>query len=184
MSEAPQQPPTDPPGEPPAEPPKGSRTLWTTLAVGAGAIALAVILFLVLRPDDDDEADTTAAAQTTTVETTTEVTTQQTTTVQTTTEQAPTTTEPADDTQRVAVVFRNGEPVGGVVRATIEQGKQVVLIVRADVEDEVHLHGYDLSADVAPGQPARISFRADIAGEFEVELEDRAIPIAELTVSP
>jgi hypothetical protein len=56
-------------------------------------------------------------------------------------------------------------------------------VVRADVEDEVHLHGYDLSADVAPGQAARITFTADVAGEFEVELEELGIPLAELTVS-
>ena len=33
------------------------------------------------------------------------------------------------------------------------------------------------------GQPARISFRADDVGEFELELEERGVPIAELVVS-
>ena len=58
-----------------------------------------------------------------------------------------------------------------------------MLTVRADVTDEVHLHGYDLFADVAPGQRARITFTADEVGEFEAELEDLGIPVAELTVS-
>ncbi len=173
MSEAPQAP---PPGQPP-EQSGGSRNLWTGLAVGAGAIILAVVLFLVLRPDDSDNAaDTTSEGQpTTTIETTTE----QTTTVETTTEQTTTTT---DQPQRVSVRYENGEVVGGIVRADIEEGTDVVLVVHADVEDEVHLHGYDLTADVAPGQRGRISFTADRVGEFEVELENLGVPIAELTV--
>jgi len=192
MSQAPQPPPTEPPsGEPPAgQPPSGSpggggsRSVWTTVAVVGGVIALAVVLFLVLRPDDDSEnaASTTPTGETTTtLETTTEVT----TTVETTTETAPTTTTPpGDQPQRVIVRFMNGEVVGGVVQAEIEQGTQVVLVVRADVEDEAHLHGYNLFTNVAPGQPGRITFRADKAGQFELELEDRGIPIAELIVSP
>jgi hypothetical protein len=141
----------------------------------------------VLRPgDDDDSPDTTAAAQTTTPDATTEEsTTEETTTEETTTEEAPTTTqaEPAGP-QRVVVVVRNGQPVGGVKHAEIEQGKQVLFIVRSDVSDHVHLHGYDLLADVAPGQPARIRFRATQPGVFEAELEDRVVIIAELEVRP
>ena len=39
-------------------------------------------------------------------------------------------------------------------------------------------------SDVAPGAPARIAFRATIPGRFEIELEDRGVQIAELTVNP
>lgn len=175
MSEAPQSPP--PSGQPPGAS-EGSRKLWIYLGVGAGVVVLAVILFVALRPDDSEPAaNTTSGAQTTTVQTTTEVTTQQTTTVQTTT------TTPADQPQRVSVRFENGEVVGGIVRADIDEGSEVVLVVQADVEDEVHLHGYDLSAEVTPNQRARITFTADMVGEFEVELENLGVPIAELTVS-
>ena len=52
------------------------------------------------------------------------------------------------------------------------QGDRVRIIVHADVSDEVHFHGYDLSADVTPETPARIDFVADAAGVYEVELED------------
>jgi hypothetical protein len=159
----------------------GSRNLWTVLGVGAGVAILAVVLFLLLRPDDDSEntAATAPTAQTTTEETTTE----DTTTEETTTEET-TTTEPADQPQRIVVRVENGEPVGGAQDYEIEQEKQVVFIVRADVEDEVHIHGYDLRADVAPNQQAKITFTADDPGEFEVELEQRVVPIAQLIVSP
>jgi FtsP/CotA-like multicopper oxidase with cupredoxin domain len=180
MSEAPQPPPS---GQQPSGS-GGSRSLWTTLAVALGVVVLAGILFIILRPDDSEPAaDTIATEPTTTAETTTEVTTEETTTEETTTEET-TTTEPANQPVRVTARYQNGEVVGGLVEAEAEQGQQVVLTVRADVTDEVHLHGYDLFADVAPGQPARITFRADNAGVFEAELEDLGIPVVELTVNP
>lgn len=159
-------------------------TRWTRLALAGGAVVLAVILFVVLRPDDDDDAGPTPAAQTTTGDTTTEDAETETETEGTTTEEAPTTTQAEDPNapQRIVVVVRNGQPVGGVERPEIEQGKRVVLVVRSDVSDHMHLHGYDLLADVAPGQPGRIRFRADLVGRFDLELEDRAVLIAELEV--
>jgi hypothetical protein len=160
-------------------------TRWTRLALAGGAVVIAVVLFVVLRPDDDEDAEPTPAAQTTTGDTTTGETTEDTETEDTTTEEAPTTTEAEnpDEPQRIVVVVRNGQPVGGVKRPEIERGTQVVLIVRSDVSDHMHLHGYDLLADVAPGQPGRIRFDADVPGRFDLELEDRAVLIAELRVS-
>ena len=161
-------------------------TRWTRLALAGAVVVLAVVLFVVLRPDDDDEAEPTPAAQTTTGDTTTgETTTEETETEteETTTEEAPTTTEDENAPQRIVVVVRDGQPVGGVKRPEIELGKRVLLIVRSDVSDHMHLHGYDLLADVAPGQPGRIRFRADIPGRFDLELEDRVVLIAELRVS-
>ena len=85
---------------------------------------------------------------------------------------------------RVRLVVRGGRAVGGLRRVRIEQGRRVVLVVTADIADHVHLHGYDLMADVGPGAPAQIAFRARIPGRFEVELEDRGLPLAELEVRP
>jgi hypothetical protein len=186
MSQAPQEPPAGPPSQPSPPTKGGGRNPWAVGAVVAGVAALAIVLFLLLRPGDDDSPDTTAAVQTTTPETTTEeATTEEATTEETTTEESPTTTqaEPSGP-QRVVVVVRNGQPVGGVKHAEIEQGSEVLFVVRSDVSDHVHLHGYDLLADVAPGQPARIQFRATQPGVFEAELEDRVVIIAELEVRP
>ena len=177
MTEAPQ----TPSSEPPAGDPGNPRNMWLVLAVALGAVVLAIVLFLILRPGDSEPAAATSTTEpqpTTTEETTTE----ETTTEETTTEE--TTTAPADQPQRVRVVYRNGEVVGGLVEAEIEQGTEVVLVVTADVTDEVHLHGYDLFTNVAPGQNGRITFTADQVGVFEAELEDLGVPIAELTVSP
>jgi hypothetical protein len=161
-------------------------TLFTKLALGAAAVIVAVVLFVVLRPDGDDEEEATPTPATETVGATTEAaTTDETTTQETTTEES-TTTQPAGPPppERINVRFEGGEVVGGVKVVDVDRNRQVVLVVRSDVADHVHVHGYDLLGDVAPGQPTRISFRANDVGRFEVELEDRALPLVDLRVNP
>ena len=58
------------------------------------------------------------------------------------------------------------------------------LAVHADVTDEVHLHSYDLHADVTPSEPARIDFVADVAGVFECELEGAGTLLFRLEITP
>lgn len=82
------------------------------------------------------------------------------------------------------IVIRNGKPVGGVKELGFERGERVRFKVTSDVSDELHLHGYDISKEVAAGGSASFDFRADIEGIFELELEHRAEPIAELEVGP
>jgi len=107
------------------------------------------------------------------------------TTETTTTETTMTTTEPEVEKPTVVrVVVVNGAPKGGIVRKSVEKGDRVVIVVKSDVADEVHLHGYDLKLDVAAGGTTRIAFRANVPGRFEVELEERGVQIADLTVEP
>jgi hypothetical protein len=143
----------------------------TRLLIVAAAVVGAVGLFIVLRPDDDD-----GGAQTTTTTATTSTTT-------------PTTTVPPPPPAppppaRVRINVRDGRPVGGIRRVTVGKGRTVVLIVTSDVADHIHLHGYDVMRDAAPGTPARLSFKATIVGTVEVELEDRHVPLATVTTQP
>jgi hypothetical protein len=101
----------------------------------------------------------------------------------TTTRATTTKPRPAGPTT-IRIVVRGGRVVGGLRRARLERGERAVLVVRADVSDHVHLHGYDIMRDVSPGRPARLPFRATIPGRFEVELEDRKLQIAQLEVRP
>ena len=142
------------------------------LIVGA-AIAAAVVLFVVLRPDDGDETtpttpETTATERATATEREPSV--------------PPPPRRPAPAVVRITV--RDGTPVGGVRRVTVGEGRRVTLIVTSNVADHVHLHGYNVMRDVAPGMPARISFRATIVGTVEAELEDRRVPLARITTQP
>jgi ABC-type glycerol-3-phosphate transport system substrate-binding protein len=115
----------------------------------------------------------TTAPPTTTQAATTTTTTTTTTTAATTTNAGPVT---------VRVLVKGGKPVGGIQRATVKKGEKVAIVVRSDVADEVHVHGYDLHKDVDAGGTVRIVFPATITGVFEAELEDRKLQIVELTV--
>lgn len=143
----------------------------TRLLIVVVAVVAAVGVFLVLRPDDDD-----GGAQTTPTTATTS------TTMPTTTVPPPPPAPPPPATVRINV--RDGRPVGGIRRVTVGRGRRVVLIVTSDVADHVHLHGYDVMRDVAPGRPARLAFRATIVGTVDVELEDRHVPLATVTTQP
>jgi hypothetical protein len=146
----------------------------TRLLIVAAAVAAALVLFVVLSPDDGED---NAAS-----------------TIPTTTETVTTSTEPSvpppprppapPPPARVRITVRDGTPVGGVRRVTVGKGRRVILMVRSDVSDHVHLHGYDIMRDVGPGMPAQISFRATIIGTVEAELEDRHVPLARITTQP
>ena len=147
-----------------------------------GAIALLVGLFFVFRSGSDEEnatPETTTAVATTEAATTEAATTEAATTEAATTEA--TVEEPPPGLLAIDIV--GGRPQGGVQHLTVDKGEQVTVRVTSDgVEDEVHLHGYDLTQDVAPGAPANIRFEATITGRFEIELEDAGTPIGELEV--
>lgn len=118
------------------------------------------------------------------VATTTDTATNETTTTETTTTEKTTTPPPPPTPTPIRIVVENGAPRGGIVRETVDKGDRVVLVVRSDVSDHVHLHGYDIMRDVSPGRTTRLPFKATIPGRFEVELEDRGVQIADITVQP
>ena len=61
------------------------------------------------------------------------------------------TSPPAPAVRTIRIVVENATPRGGIARPTVERGERVVLVVRSDVADEVHLHGYDVSRAVVAG---------------------------------
>ena len=77
-----------------------------------------------------------------------------------------------------------GQPSAGARTLTFVKGERVAFEVVSDVADEIHVHGYDLRKDVAPGATARYAFKATIEGRFEIELENAGTLIATLEVAP
>jgi hypothetical protein len=142
---------------------------WRLVLVAAG-VAVAVVLFFVLRDNGNDNDKGATPTQTATRN---EPTT------------AATPPPPPPPKPLVAtIVYRNGRVVGGLKNISTTKGKRLTVVVNADVSDEVHVHGYDLKGDVAPGAPARITFRANLVGRFVIELESRGFQIANLEVTP
>jgi hypothetical protein len=139
------------------------------------AVVVAVAAFVIVSPGGDDDDDSEQAAQTTTAAT-------EETTV---TEEEVTPPEPAVNRIRIS----GGKVVSGPERITVTKGDRVQIVITADAPDELHLHGYDIEKEAAPGKPARFDFEASIEGQFELEshtAEDAGLEpeVASLVVEP
>ena len=142
------------------------------------AAAVVVVLFFVLREGDDEGTPTTSVA-----ETTTETTDESSGAAVNPNKEPKPEPPPEPEVAKAEIEVKGGQPVGGVQEIEIPQGEDAVITVTTpDTTEHVHLHGYDIFADIAPGAPAKIEFKADIDGVFEMELEDSVVPIAEVTV--
>jgi hypothetical protein len=145
---------------------------WVRWAILAASVAALVILFVLLRPDDGSDGTTPTPSSPVT----------ETSSPSDGVSPTPSGSQTPDRTI-IEVTYRDGA-VRGPTSFTVTQGERVRLLVHADVSDEVHLHGYDLTADVTPQAAARIDFVANAAGRFEVELEGAGDPLLELEIVP
>ena len=82
------------------------------------------------------------------------------------------------------IVVDQGRPRGGIKRPTLEKGERIVLVVRADAGEAVHVHGFDVEKPITPGKPVRVPLTANLAGRFEVELHHPDALLAVLEVRP
>ncbi len=82
-----------------------------------------------------------------------------------------TTTVAAGTATVLAVTVRGGSVVDGASRQRAAVGQPVTIRVTSDAADEVHVHGYNKTFEVAAGKTAETSFVANIPGVFEVEFE-------------
>ncbi len=144
-----------------------------SIALGLLVLIVAGGLFVALRPGDSDEI--TASPQT--------VTTPE---AEVTTGETPPAAKPSKpEAPKVpTIVVRAGGPVGGVLDIDVKEGDRIRFNVESDVEEEVHVHGFDITEDVAPGKTASLDFGADFTGIFEAELEFSGVPIAEIQINP
>jgi len=147
-------------------------------------ILLLVLALSVAACGDGSGNTTTTAAVSTTAETLTTTAPQGTGAIETTTTTAGTTTTTNLPAVAVIDIVVDGGTVERVERFDVALDGTVRMTVTADVSDEVHVHGYDIHADVAPGQAAVFEFDATIPGVFEVEMEGSGVLIGELQVAP
>jgi hypothetical protein len=135
------------------------------MILASSALIVMVVAFILLKPGDDAPVPTSTPEATSATGSTQEA------------------SKPKQP-RPTKLVVRAGAPVGGVKKISIDKGKKLRFTVFSDVADEVHFHGYDVSKPVGPGEPARFVVPARLDGIYEVELEQRAIPIAEIRVNP
>lgn len=141
------------------------------VAFAALALLILAALFLVLSPGDEAGAPArppAAAAPT----------------------QEPIADQAADSTPAAAATPKPVGPTfsklrsGSVRKIKVDQGDTIRLEAKSAGDEELHVHGYDLSRELPAGKAVRLSFKADLTGVFEVEFERSAEPIAEITVEP
>jgi hypothetical protein len=137
----------------------------------AAAIVVLVIAFVVLRPSSED----------------TELTADPPTPTPTASAAATGTAEPqVTETPTPRPTVDPGPVLTGeeVEKLRVDKGETVRFRVRAPEDEEVHVHGYDISRDVEADKTERISFKATIDGIFEIEFEHSGTQIATLRVDP
>jgi FtsP/CotA-like multicopper oxidase with cupredoxin domain len=116
------------------------------------ALAVAVVGFIVAQPGDDKESSPSSTTQTQGEAGGTDT-------------QAEAPAEPP--VARIDV--KGGVLAGDRQTIRVAKGDTVRIVVSSDVPDEIHLHGYDIEKEAAPGKPARFKFKADAEGAFELE---------------
>jgi hypothetical protein len=133
-------------------------------AVGVALVALAVVLFVVLKGGDDDgDKPAPAPGQTQTAG-----------------------GNPAPKPQITTIALKGGEPVGGVENLDFSSGERVRFRVTSDIEGEVHVHGYEIEKPIEAGGSVSFDFPARLEGGYEVELHHGGgeTQIAELKIQP
>ena len=98
---------------------------------------------------------------------------------------APDTTAIASTSDTEKFTLTVGENSGETNIISFTEGSNVELtIINPDADDEVHLHGYDLTTgDLPKGEKGVISFVANEAGDFEVEshISEEVLSIVRIT---
>lgn len=122
---------------------------------------------------------------------TTTTTSSSTTTLPSTTTTA--TTNPASTTTTAAdydVIIEGGTEeipeltILGPEHFDYQLGDVVEITILSSVDDELHVHGYNLFFDLVVGAETVVSFEATIPGIFEAEMEGRQKLLFELQVTP
>src|SRR5262245_17408566 len=143
----------------------------TRFAFLAIAVVIAIIAIVVLADSSEDDSGTQTAATAT---------------------PTPTPTPPAEETA-TPTETPTPEPTppppplltaDKVTELEANEGDTVRFRARSATDEEVHVHGYDISKDAPAGQTITMSFKADITGIFEIEFEHSATQIGKLTVEP
>jgi hypothetical protein len=138
----------------------------------AVVIAIAAVVLL-SSGGDDDEPETTAATATPTA---------------TDTPAADGTVEETETPTPTPTATPKPEPpllrTGKVTKLRFEEGETVRFRVASPGDEEIHVHGYDVTKEIPASKPTNVSFPADITGIFEIEFHGSGEQIGQLRVDP
>lgn len=95
------------------------------------------------------------------------------------------TTDPSGDEAdvNVEVTIAGGKVSPSGTSIKVAAGNTVKIVGTSDVDEELHVHGYDKTLELKPGKPSSLTFKADTKGTFEVETHESGKLVAKLVVS-
>jgi len=80
--------------------------------------------------------------------------------------------------------IKEGRVVSGTALLRAHEGDEITIRIVSDRRDEVHLHGYDLQAQMGPGDTAVVAFTASRTGRFGLEAHRSHLELATLEIYP
>ena len=94
----------------------------------------------------------------------------------------PTETEETEKVVEITVAVSDGKVTPKPHRVDVPLGSQVRLQVTSDVDDELHVHGFDIEEPLEAGRTTMLEFTADQQGVFEVETHETELELLQLEV--
>jgi SHS2 domain-containing protein len=94
----------------------------------------------------------------------------------------PNETEETEKAVEITVSVSDGKVQPKPHRVDVPLGSQVRLQVTSDVDDELHVHGYDIEETLEAGRTTMVDFTADQQGVFEVETHETELELLQLEV--
>jgi hypothetical protein len=92
---------------------------------------------------------------------------------------------PAEDTDplvEITVSVQDGRVSPKPRRVEVEKDSQIRLLVTCDVDDEVHVHGFDIEEPLEAGRTTTVEFVVNEDGVFEVETHESELELLQLEV--
>ena len=89
---------------------------------------------------------------------------------------------PTQKTVQITVSIRDGKVTPKPRRVSVPLGDQVRLQVTSDVDDELHVHGFDVEEPLEAGRTTMVELTADQQGVFEVETHETELQLLQLAV--
>jgi plastocyanin len=89
---------------------------------------------------------------------------------------------PAREPVTVTVSVTDGRVTPEPSRVKVPLGSTVELQITSDVDDEVHVHGFDVEKSLEAGVTTTLELLADEAGLYEVETHETELELLQLEV--
>jgi heme/copper-type cytochrome/quinol oxidase subunit 2 len=89
---------------------------------------------------------------------------------------------PAKEPVTVTVAITDGRVTPKPSRLKVPLGSMVELQVTSDVDDELHVHGFDVEKPLEAGVTTTLELLADEAGLYEVETHETELELVQLEV--